>query len=63
MGVKLRTRVHALSLAPMLDNDDRQALRGVVGVFVTALLMLAVAAVSGAGILGLAVRAFQLTSG
>lgn len=65
--MRLLTRVHALSLRRMFDNEDREALGRMAGAAVVGVGALALVAVSSAGILGLAagvfVRAFQLAMG
>lgn len=47
----------------LFDSDDKKALADLAGAAVVAFGALAVVAVSGAGILGLAVRVFQLAMG
>lgn len=61
--MKTLTRIGAVSFTVMFDNEDRKALSNLFGLTIVALGTAAVALVSGAGILGLAVRIFQLTSG
>ena len=65
--MNLRNRVDALSLPRMkptiLDGDDRKALGQAVGVLTIAITGLATVALSGALVLGLAVRCFQFAAG
>lgn len=59
------TRLHRLSLTRMafLDADDTKAARGLFGAAIVFVTALALVAISGAGVIGLAFRVFQLASG
>ena len=45
------------------DADDTKAARGLFGAVAVFVVALAVVAISGAGVIGLAVRVFQFTAG
>jgi hypothetical protein len=47
----------------LFDADDKKAARGVLGVAVVFVTALALVAIAGAGVIGLAFRVFQLASG
>jgi hypothetical protein len=47
----------------LLDAEDTQVARGIFGAVVVFVSALAVVAIAGAGVIGLAFRVFQLTAG
>jgi hypothetical protein len=61
--MKIPKRPPDVSLSRMLDAEDRKVLGGIVGLGVLSIGALSVMTVAGAGILGLAIRVFQLAAG
>lgn len=47
----------------IFDAEDTKAARGLLGTALVFVVTLGIVAISGAGVIGLAVRVFQLTSG